>query len=152
MGSGETLHASCVVIGEGGILIRGESGLGKSTLARELVHGARRAGRFARLVSDDRTHIAPHHERLVARPVEAIAGLIEIRGLGIVPVRNEPGAVIRLVVDLTMEEPTRLPEREECRTSLCGIVLPRLRQRMGPALVSLVLGGGSGFHDTLMTQ
>ena len=35
-----TVHATCVVIGEAGVLLRGPSGSGKSTLARRLVEGA----------------------------------------------------------------------------------------------------------------
>ena len=37
MAAATTLHASCVVVGEAGILIRGPSGSGKSSLAREIV-------------------------------------------------------------------------------------------------------------------
>jgi serine kinase of HPr protein (carbohydrate metabolism regulator) len=90
MGNAATIHASCVVIGEAGILIRGGSGSGKSTLARELVHAAAASGRFARLVSDDRTHVAARNGRLVARVVEAIAGRLEARGAGIFAVAHEP--------------------------------------------------------------
>ena len=55
----ETVHATCVVIDEGGVLIRGAPAAGKSTLARELVAIALLQGRFARLVSDDRTESWP---------------------------------------------------------------------------------------------
>ena len=65
-----TIHAGCVLVGEAGLLIRGASGSGKSTLAREVVSRAVQAGRFGRLVSDDRTRIEARHGRLVAHPVE----------------------------------------------------------------------------------
>ena len=47
--------------------------------------------------------------RLVARPVAPIAGLIEVRGLGIVDAEHEPAAVVRLVVDLCAPTPVRCP-------------------------------------------
>jgi HPr kinase/phosphorylase len=84
----ETIHATCVLIGEAGILIRGEAGSGKSTLARQLIHDARQKNLFASLVSDDRTWIVERHGRLLARVVESIAGLIEVRGAGLTAYLN----------------------------------------------------------------
>src|SRR5262249_38916432 len=107
MGDGETVHASCVVLSEAGGLIRRASGSGKSSLARELLHAAALIGRFACLVSDDRTQIYARHGRIIARPVVAISGLLEIRGIGILQTAHEPGAVLRLIVDLTGEDPPR---------------------------------------------
>lgn len=124
----ETLHASCVLIGEAGILIRGPSGSGKSTLAHDLVGLAATSGHFARFVADDRVRVAAHHGRVVARPVPAIAGRAEIRGGGIVRVPYEPAAVVRLVVDCTREEPPRLPTPAEGRTEIAGVELPRMVQ------------------------
>ena len=66
------LHASAVVIGEAGILIRGPSGAGKSSLALALIGLARQQGRFARLIADDRTEIAVRAGRLLAAPVPPI--------------------------------------------------------------------------------
>jgi serine kinase of HPr protein (carbohydrate metabolism regulator) len=152
MAEAETIHAGCVVLGEAGILIRGPAGSGKSTLARALVTATRAQGRFARIVSDDRTRIAAAHGRLIARPVAAIAGRVEVRGIGILPVAHEPGAVLRLVVDCTAEEPARLPEPEDNTVSLCGIVVSRIRHGRGAILDDLVLSRWSGFRDTLMTD
>jgi HPr kinase/phosphorylase len=151
MADGESVHASCVILDEGGILIRGEPGAGKSSLARELVQLASSRGRFARLVSDDRTRLWVRHGRVLARPAQGIAGLVEIRGIGVVPVVHEPAAVLRLVVDLSLEEPTRLPETADLSIGLCGVMVPRLRLRPGAILGELVLARWSGFHDTLMT-
>ncbi|MFL5080923.1 MAG: HPr kinase/phosphorylase, partial [Microvirga sp.] len=104
------VHATCVVIGEAGILIRGLSGTGKSSLALQLLTDAARAGRFGRLVGDDRVEIAALNGRLVARPVEPIEGRLEVRGVGIVGLAHEPAAVVRLVVDCAAEALVRLPE------------------------------------------
>ncbi len=59
-----TIHASVVLAGARGVLIRGETGAGKSRLVLSLLHAAN-AGLlpFARLVADDRVHIEAHHGR-----------------------------------------------------------------------------------------
>jgi serine kinase of HPr protein (carbohydrate metabolism regulator) len=140
-----------VVLGEAGILIRGPSGSGKSALARELVQAAAAEGRFARLVSDDRTRLEGLHGRVLARPHGAIAGQVEVRGLGIIATLHEPAAVLRLVVDLVTDEPPRLPEEGERWIALCGVLVPRLRQRRGAIVANLVMGLGRGPRDMLMT-
>jgi serine kinase of HPr protein (carbohydrate metabolism regulator) len=144
----DIVHATCIVVGEAGILIRGESGAGKSTLARSVVEIACRSGHFACLVSDDRTRIAERHGRLVAQVVPSIAGRIEARGAGILTVAYETSAVVRLVVDLGTTDPPRLPASDDQTIVVCGVAIPRLRQRGGASSASLVLrhvdGGPSG--------
>jgi len=149
VGAAATVHATCVLIGETGILIRGEAGTGKSTLARQLIQDARRQGLFATLVSDDRTRIAARHGRLVGEVVESIAGRMEVRGVGIVPVAHERKALVRLVVDLSANEPGRLPEAADQTLVLCGVVVPRLSQKNGATLSALILSRCVG--DTGMT-
>lgn len=117
------LHASCVVVGEAGVLIRGASGSGKSTLARRLIDHGTRSGGFIRLVSDDRVNLSRHHDRLVARAIPAIAGRLEIRGIGLVPVAWEAAAIVRLVVDCDVT-PGRMPDPEGLSTRLLGVTLP----------------------------
>ena len=136
---GETIHATCVVVDEAGVLIRGPSGSGKSTLARELMATAQLQGRFARLVSDDRTRVAARHGRLVADAVAATAGRMEARGVGILAVPYEPRAVVRLAIELSTEEPPRLPGPGEDVASLCGVSVSCIRARFEPALAPLVL-------------
>ena len=123
------LHAGCILLGEAGVLIRGESGVGKSSLAVRLVAARRAAGRFAAHVSDDRTLVEAAHGRLIARPHPAIAGLVERRGLGLARVPHESAAILRLVVDLQREAPSRLPRDDERSAMLEGILLPRLAGR-----------------------
>ena len=65
--------------------------------------------------------------RQTIRPVLrfcALAGLIEVRGLGIRRLAHEPVAVVGLVVDLAADDANRLPESSE--TVICGMTLPRL--------------------------
>jgi len=121
------LHATTVVVGEGGILIRGPSGSGKTRLALAIVAEARRSGRFARIVADDRTRVTARGDRLVARPHPKIAGFVERRGLGVVAVEHEPAVVLRLAVDLLVAGwPARLPEPGDLTTMIAGAALPRL--------------------------
>src|SRR5690606_10303186 len=66
---GPSIHASCVLIGAKAVLIRGESGAGKSVLALQLMTAVQRGGlAFARLVADDRVLLEATHGRLLARP------------------------------------------------------------------------------------
>lgn len=123
----ERIHASTVVIGERGILVRGASGSGKSTLALALIEAARQRSRFARLVADDRTEIVARGGRLLARPVSPLEGLVERRGLGLTPERHLDAVVVALIVDLVPEEPPRLPDPEDLVVILSGIDLPRLK-------------------------
>jgi serine kinase of HPr protein (carbohydrate metabolism regulator) len=125
------VHATAVVIGEWGILIRGPSGAGKSQLARALVEKALTSGKFARLVGDDRVILRLVGGRIVAHPHGEIAGLIEIRGQGIIRQEHEAGAIIRLVIDLEPTDadghtPPRMPEKQHRIINLDGIPLARL--------------------------
>jgi HPr kinase/phosphorylase len=122
-----TIHASAVLVDAQALLIRGPSGAGKSQLAFGLIDAARTGRlRFARLIADDRVHIETHHGRLLARPAPALAGLIEIRGIGICRLPFEPMGVIGLVVDLAASDAARMPEPVATTTEINGIVLPRL--------------------------
>jgi serine kinase of HPr protein (carbohydrate metabolism regulator) len=120
------IHATTVAIGEAGLLIRGASGAGKSVLALALIAAAQQAGGFARLVSDDRTDLSVAAGRLVARPVSPLEGIVERRGLGLTPEPHLASVVIRLIVDITGTEPTRMPEPEDLVERLAGVALPRL--------------------------
>jgi serine kinase of HPr protein (carbohydrate metabolism regulator) len=99
----ETLHATCVAISGRAVLIAGRSGSGKSDLALRLID------RGAELVSDDYTQVRSVAGRLVARAPAAIAGRMEIRGVGLVEVAATAEAPVCLLVDLDAA-PERLPE------------------------------------------
>ncbi len=130
-----TVHASAVLAGARAVLIRGASGAGKSRLARELIEaGSAGLLPFTRLIGDDRVHLRAAGGRLLVRPAPALAGLIEVRGIGIVRMPYEPEAVVGLVVDLRADA-ERLPQPDERQTDIEGIRLPRLAVADGnPAL------------------
>jgi HPr kinase/phosphorylase len=137
-----TVHASAVLVGARAVLIRGPAGSGKSRLAMGLIEAAQTGlVRFARLVGDDRVHLEPHHGRLLARPAAALAGLIEMRGIGLRRVGHEACAVVGLVVDLAAPDAERLPVPGE--TLVSGIPLPRLAVSAGSEPLRLVLAAFS---------
>jgi serine kinase of HPr protein (carbohydrate metabolism regulator) len=129
MSRSPTIHGSAVLLGERGILVRGVSGAGKSMLVLELL-SANPDG--ARLVADDRVIVAAAHGRLLANVPGEIAGLIEMRGVGLVRRPYVAPVVVRLVVDLlAVEACPRLPEAKDAQVELEGIVLPRLALPIG---------------------
>jgi HPr kinase/phosphorylase len=133
-----TVHASAVLAGARAVLIRGPAGSGKSKLALALIDAAQTGLlAFARLVGDDRIHLEARHGRLLVRPAAPLAGLIEVRGLGIRRLAHEPVAVVGLVVDLAADDAERLPESSE--TLICGITLPRLAVAASADPLSAVL-------------
>jgi HPr kinase/phosphorylase len=122
-----TIHASAVLVGARAVLIRGPAGAGKSALALRLLQAAETGlVRFARLVADDRAHVEACHGRLLVRPPQRLAGLLEIRGLGIRRLPFEPVALVGLVADLAVAEVDRLPQPQERQALIEGISLPRL--------------------------
>jgi len=134
-----TIHASAALVGARAVLIRGPSGSGKSRLAFELISAAGGALRFARLVADDRAEIEAANGRLLVRPAPALAGLIEVRGLGIRRLPHEPVAVVGLVVDLAATDAQRLPTREQSRATIDGVALARLTLAPGEAAMGRVI-------------
>ena len=139
-----TVHASAVLVGPRAILIRGPAGSGKSRLALGLIRAAA-CGLipFARLVGDDRVELAASHGRLLARPAPALAGLVEVRGLGIRRLDHEAVAVVGLVVDLASLAAKRLPDAGAQQTTVSGVILPALSIAPGsdplPAVLARLL-------------
>ena len=101
----ETIHASTVAIGGRAVLIEGPSGSGKSDLALRLID------RGAVLVSDDYTVLTASGDILLAGAPANIAGRMEIRGVGIVPITHVEQAPVALLVSLSGRV-ERLPEAE----------------------------------------
>lgn len=113
------VHATSVEIGGHAVLIRGPSGGGKSDLALRLIDGG------ATLVADDQTAVTMDGRRLFVSVPETIAGLLEVRGLGIVRVAHRARAPLALVVDLVQaKDVDRLPEPSSAQ--LLGLMVPRV--------------------------
>jgi HPr kinase/phosphorylase len=122
-----SIHASAVLVDNRAVLIRGPSGAGKSRLAFDLIL-AGRSGQLppAMLIGDDRVHLEASGGQIVVRPAPALAGLIEIRGLGIRSLVFAAEAVVGLVVDLSAADAERLPAADALKATVAGVILPRI--------------------------
>ena len=135
-----TVHASAVLTGNRAALIRGPAGSGKSRLALALIDAAVSGLiRFARLVADDRIDLTASHGRLLLRPPPALAGLIEVRGVGVRRLAFEAVAVAGLVVDLAAKEGERIPDESARVAEISGIRLLRLPVAPGADAMAAVL-------------
>lgn len=101
------VHGSSVAFarseGAVGVLITGHSGTGKSELALELMTLG------ARLIADDQTHLQREGGVIWLSCPAPIRGLIEIRGMGLLPAMPVAQAPLRVIVDLDRRESERLP-------------------------------------------
>lgn len=138
------LHATALLLGDRGLLIQGDSGTGKSTLALALIRAAHLAGRFARLVGDDQVEAYARNDRLVVAAPAAIAGIVEVHGLAPTPIVHEARGVIDLVIRLV--DPPQAPRFqepaeifiEECR--LPAVDLPARNADAAIAIIHAQLG------------
>ena len=135
-----SVHGSAVLVGNRAVLIRGPSGAGKSRLAFDLIL-AGRSGQIpqAVLVGDDRVHLETNQGQLMVRPARELAGLIEIRGLGIRHCDFAAEAVVGLVVDLAAADAERLPPSKALLTHVSGVKIPRIPVGAGFAALPLVV-------------
>jgi HPr kinase/phosphorylase len=135
-----SVHASAVLVENRAVLIRGPSGAGKSHLAFDLIL-AGRSGQIppAVLVGDDRVYLDTSGGQIVVRPVRELAGLIEIRGLGIRRCDFAEQGIVGLVVDLSAADAQRLPPPEALLTQIYGVEIPRIPVGVGYPALPLVL-------------
>jgi HPr kinase/phosphorylase len=111
------VHATTVAIAGRAVLLRGPSGSGKSDLALRLIDAG------ARLIADDRSELSREGDAVLVRAPATIAGLIEVRGVGIIRLAALPEARLALVVDLVAAEPIeRLPEQRS--EAILGLSVP----------------------------
>jgi serine kinase of HPr protein (carbohydrate metabolism regulator) len=118
------VHGTGLVLGDFGVLLRGPSGAGKSVLSLALLDRWESRGEAAFLVADDRINVLTEADSLTMIAPPTLAGLIELRGRGIVSRPHQQRARLDLVIDL-VPELMRLVEEEELQTELLGHVLPR---------------------------
>lgn len=120
-----TVHAGAVLVGSRAVVIRGPSGAGKSRLALRLIEAAAFGCLpFARLVADDRTHMENVNGSLLVGAPDKLAGLLEVRALGLRQFPYEVLAVAGWVVDLEAA-PARMPDPADSKVMLEGVTLPR---------------------------
>jgi HPr kinase/phosphorylase len=114
------LQASAVVIGGRALLIEGPPGSGKSSLALALID------RGAGLIGDDAVTLEQLGGALIASPPPNIAGLIEMRGVGLLRLAIAAPAPVALMLALGGEVPVRLPETPLPTRSIGGVDVPVL--------------------------
>lgn len=135
------LHATCVAAGGRGLLVLGQSGAGKSSLAIRLI------ALGASLVADDRVMIRSEGGVLVARcPNPDLAGVIEARGIGLLNAPAVSEVKLALALDLDQSEGERLPPEREL--PLLGLTLPLVLHPQNDHLAeSLLLCLVHGWRD-----
>jgi hypothetical protein len=113
-------QATCVAIAGRAVLIEGVPGAGKSSLALALID------RGAVLVGDDGVLLERAGERLLASPVAATAGLLEVRGLGLVPMPVVADVPVALVIVLDEQAPRFIDAAEPAVRHDAALPLVRL--------------------------
>lgn len=124
MAQGQNIHGTGLLLGDTGLLLRGPSGSGKSVLALALLDRWDLAGVPAFLIADDRVDLIRSNEGLLLSAPAALAGLIELRGRGIVSRPHCQSAPLRLVVDI-VPDLVRMVEEEDLETEIEGHRLAR---------------------------
>jgi serine kinase of HPr protein (carbohydrate metabolism regulator) len=118
------VHGTCVALGESAAILVGASGSGKSDLALRFVLGTP-AELEPALISDDQIRVTVSDGRLIASAPETIAGRIEVRGIGIVPLVARTSAEVKLIIRLVEPDAVpRMPPAQAQTQKLCGIDLP----------------------------
>jgi len=107
-----------------GILLRGQSGAGKSLLALDLMDRADTMGLESFLISDDRVLLHVEDDAVICTSPPQIAGQIELRGCGVIERPTVDETKVHLVIDL-VGELDRMPENEEFETEIMGVKVPR---------------------------
>ncbi|MCB5231240.1 MAG: HPr(Ser) kinase/phosphatase [Sphaerochaetaceae bacterium] len=132
-----TIHGVLVEVYGIGVLITGQSGVGKSETALELIE------RGHRLISDDTVKLKNISDTFLVGSGEnpLLAHHMEIRGLGIINITNLYGVssirdkkVIELIVQLEIWDANKTYERigEELTQTLLGIPIPKLEIPVKP--------------------
>ena len=113
---------------DAGVLILGRSGAGKSDLVLRLL------GRGFTLVADDQVDISDGR----ACSPATLAGLLEVRGLGIVRLPFQSDVMLKLVISLT-GRPERLPPPERHPSLDLPVVRLRAASPSAPEQEALAL-------------
>ncbi|MGB3338723.1 MAG: hypothetical protein WBA73_16230 [Devosia sp.] len=124
MSKPKNVHGTGLLLGSSGVLLRGPSGAGKSVLALSLLDRWEGRGLPAFLVSDDRVDLVQTGRELSMRAPESLAGLIELRGRGIVTRPHKSLVTLNLVIDLVPDF-ARMLEEDAMVTEIAGARVPR---------------------------
>ena len=137
MQSIEQVYATAVAYHSFGILIRGPSGSGKSDLALRLIEDG------ANLISDDQVNIQAVKKQLYLSPPDNIAGLIEVRGFGVIKIKSVRDINLRLIVDLdpsSTTERTPIMKEESIKNIMVPVVSLKAFENSILARIKLIIG------------
>ena len=131
-----SIHGVLLSIDNIGIIIRGKSGIGKSECAAELIN------KGAKLVADDLIIVTPTDGELIGASPENIRNLIEIRGIGILNVKDIFGALavikesrIHLIIDLIEFNKENKYDRlgyDTVQEKIMSVPLPKIQIPVSP--------------------
>ena len=139
------IHGTCVDVAGTGVLLRGPSGSGKSDLALRLIDG----GAF--LVADDRVDLMIEGADVVASAPARLAGMIEVRGVGVARLPSIARARVGMVIDLVDAAAVhRLPEPAVCTLLGVDVRLLRLAPLAASAAATIRLAVGAVRERTLV--
>lgn len=124
MSKPKNVHGTGLLLGETGILLRGPSGAGKSVLAMSLLDRWDGRGLPAFLVSDDRVDLVQTGRNIAMVAPDKLAGLIELRGRGIVQRPHRSLVTLHLIIDL-VPDLARMLEEDQMVIELGGTVVAR---------------------------
>ncbi|WP_082531189.1 hypothetical protein [Devosia sp. Root436] len=124
MSKPKNVHGTGLLLGSTGVLLRGPSGAGKSVLALSLLDRWEGRGLPAFLVSDDRVDLVQTGRDLSMKAPETLAGLIELRGRGIVKRPHKSLVTLNLVIDL-VPDLVRMLEEDAMVTEIAGSKVAR---------------------------
>ncbi len=159
------VHATCVKLGQAGrpfrapasagVLILGPSGAGKSDLALRLI------AQGAILVADDRTDLVVRRGALYAKAPARIAGLIEVRGVGVLSIPYTEEVRLGMAVSL-VRKVERLPRAEKYLPprqlagikSSCPLLRVIAEEASAPAKIAAAVAAFSrdGLHDFVKAE
>ena len=127
----ETLHGVLLQVYGRGVLVTGDSGVGKSEIALEMI----KKGHI--LVADDRVDVYRAHNQIFGKPADVLKDMLELRGVGLLNISDMFGGmattektdidcIVNLCLSDSAEEYDRLGMNNEQSISLFGIDIPKL--------------------------
>ena len=127
----ETLHGVLLQVYGRGVLVTGDSGVGKSEIALEMI----KKGHI--LVADDRVDVYRAHNQIFGKPADVLKDMLELRGVGLLNISDMFGGmattektdidcIVNLCLSDNSEEYDRLGMNNEQSISLFGIDIPKL--------------------------
>ena len=129
------IHASCVDFEGRGILLLGDSGSGKSGLCLDLIlnHGAT-------LVADDRVELKTQQTQVIASCPEKLAGLLEVRNVGILrlPYKKESSVALVACLEPAGSLLERLPAPEYYQIADASVPMLHFRENEASSAAKII--------------